>query len=379
MPGVSSNLGSSCTVAAAPGEANGGVRLPRIADARERREPVIITAADGVIRAVNIAAAQMLRCSSTEIVGRHLACFLPAAFVAIPHGTSFFEAVRADGTCVVVDLSVSIAQCGADTAYEITVSDRGTERRRGAACRQNAPAAAPISFAPRAAIVNVADFDRRPRSVLTRIGDIRSRQLEDLEQQARRVAQALHDEVGQVLMSAHLALDRARATLPPAARDQLDDVKRSLDGVEDELRRVAHELRPRILDDIGLVAAIEFLAEGVQKRRRVAVSVDANIQRRLPQIVETSVYRLVQEALNNAGKHARASRIAIGLGVTRRLLRCTIQDDGVGFATSLTPHDDNHGLGLAGMHDRVETLGGSLEIDSTPGGGTRVTIVVPID
>jgi signal transduction histidine kinase len=378
MSGVSSGQSIPCTVTAARAGAS-GVPPSRIVDLSARREPVIAAAPDGAIRAVNIAAARMLRCSSTEIVGRHLACFLPAAFVAMPHGSSCIEAVRADGTYVVVDLSVSIAQCGADTTYEITVTDRGAQRRRRSSSPQDAPTAAPISFAPRAAIANLADFDRRRRSVLTRVGDVRSRQLEDLEQQARRIAQALHDDVGQVLTSAHLALDRARVTLPAAARDQLDDVERNLDNIENELRRVAHELRPRILDDIGLVAAIEFLAEGVEKRRRVAVSVDAKLQRRLPQIVETSVYRLVQEALNNAGKHARASRIAIGLGVTRRLLRCTIHDDGVGFSTSLTPPDDNRGLGLAGMRDRVETLGGSLEIDSTPGGGTRVTIVVPID
>jgi signal transduction histidine kinase len=378
MSGVSSGRAIPCTVTPARAAAS-GAPSPRIVDLSERREPVIATAPDGAIRAVNIAAAQMLRCSSTEIVGRHLACFLPAAFVAMPHGRSYIEAVRADGTYVVVDLSVSIAQCGADTTYEITVTDRGAQRRRRSSSRQDTPTVVPIPFAPRAAIANVADFDRRRPSVLTSVGDIRSRQLEDLEQQTRRIAQALHDDVGQVLTSAHLALDRARATLPAAARDQLDDVERNLDNIENELRRVAHELRPRILDDIGLVAAIEFVAEGVQRRRRVAVSVDAKLQRRLPQIVETSVYRLVQEALNNAGKHARASRIAIGLGVTGRLLRCTIHDDGVGFPTSLTSPEDNRGLGLAGMHDRVETLGGSLEIDSTPGGGTRVTIVVPIE
>jgi signal transduction histidine kinase len=378
MPGVSSSRSIPCTVTVAVA-ASGSPRSSRILDLSQRREPVITTAADGAIRAVNVAAARMLRCSSTEIVGRHLARFLPAAFVAMPHGRSCIEAVRADGTCVVVDLSVSIAQCGADTAYEITVTDLSAQRRRRSSSRRDAPTAPPISFAPRQAIANVAHFDRRRRSVLTCVGDIRSRQLQDLEQQARRIAQALHDDVGQVLTSAHLALDRARAQLPAAALAQLDDVERNLNDIENELRRVAHELRPRILDDIGLVAAIEFIAEGVQRRRGVAVSVDANLQRRLPQIVETSVYRLVQEALNNAGKHARASRIAIGLGVTGRLLRCTIHDDGVGFAASLTSHDDNRGLGLAGMRDRVETLGGSLEIDSTPGGGTRVTIVVPID
>jgi signal transduction histidine kinase len=199
-----------------------------------------------------------------------------------------------------------------------------------------------------------------------------------LEEQARRIAQALHDEVGQLLTAAYISLSNACAEVPPAAQGQLAGVRQHLEAIEEQLRHLAHELRPRILDDIGLVPAIEFLADGVQKRRHVAVTVDATVERRLSALVETTVYRFVQEALNNAGRHAHASRIVIGVGNTRRLLRCTIQDDGVGFDPAMLaqPH---HGLGLTGIRDRIDMLGGTLEIDSTPGHGTRLTIIIPFE
>ena len=200
------------------------------------------------------------------------------------------------------------------------------------------------------------------------------------EQQTRRIAQALHDEAGQLLTSAHIALDELALRLPTDARDQLNVVKQHLDRVEDQLRRLAHELRPRILDDIGLIPALEFLAEGVGKRWRVNVSIDAAVGRRLAATVETAVYRLVQEALNNATKHARPSRIAIALTDTAQALRCTIEDDGVGFDSShVASPFDTQGLGLAGIRDHVEMMGGTLEIESAPRHGTRLTIVIPLE
>ncbi len=110
---------------------------------------------------------------------------------------------------------------------------------------------------------------------------------ENLELQAKWIAQTLHDEAGQLLTSAHIALAEAIRDLPPPARERLQEVKKHLDGIEEQLRRFAHELRPRILDDLGLVPALEFLAAGVEKRQGISIAVEATLKRRLPAAVET--------------------------------------------------------------------------------------------
>jgi signal transduction histidine kinase len=128
---------------------------------------------------------------------------------------------------------------------------------------------------------------------------------ESLEGQARQIAQALHDEAGQFLTSAHIALAEAGRDLPPPARERLQEVRGYLDRIEEQLRHLAHELRPRILDDLGLLPALHFLAEGVEKRHGISITIEATLQGRLPAAIETTVYRLAQEAsLQVAGRRS---------------------------------------------------------------------------
>jgi two-component system NarL family sensor kinase len=152
-----------------------------------------------------------------------------------------------------------------------------------------------------------------------------------LDRQAKRIAHALHDEAGQLLTAAYNSLSEAGRELPPAAAARLGEVRDYLDQLERQLRCLAHELRPRILDDLGLVAALAFLADAVTRRRRLAVSSEGSLHGRLPAVIETTVYRVVHEALNNASRHAQASRIAVVLEHCAGALHCRIDDDGVGL------------------------------------------------
>jgi len=205
------------------------------------------------------------------------------------------------------------------------------------------------------------------------------RRLNDtLERQAKRIAQALHDEAGQLLAAAHMVLAEAAHDLPAPARQRLRAVDSHLDGIEEELRRLAHELRPRILDDLGLAPALEFLADGFGKRRAIRVTVDAAVDR-LPPVIETTIYRVVQEALTNVARHSHAKHVRIGLSRPAGTLLCTINDDGVGFDPSAIAHGlDERGFGLAGALDQITALGGTMQTNSAPGAGTELVISIPV-
>ena len=201
-----------------------------------------------------------------------------------------------------------------------------------------------------------------------------------LEEEARRIAHALHDETGQLLVSVYLALDTALTQLQPDACERLTEIRGLVEQVEAQLRRLAHELRPTILDDLGLKPAIEFLANGISKRTRRSVVVTAAIGKRLPGAVETAMYRIVQEALTNVIKHAQAAQAVVHLVRHRDALVCSIADNGRGFdvkARTTTKH--SQGLGLIGMRERAAGLGGTLSIDSSPGRGTTLKIVGPLN
>ena len=203
---------------------------------------------------------------------------------------------------------------------------------------------------------------------------------EMLEEEAKRIAHALHDEAGQLLASVHLALEEAAHELPPPAAERLQKVRRLLDQIEAQLRRLSHELRPTILDDLGLVPALEFLATGVSARTGVPIAVEGSSEQRLPLVIETTLYRIAQEALTNVAKHAQATLVTIQLKREDRIVRCSIRDNGVGFlpVVALGPRVER-GLGFVGIHERLKTLGGTLRIVSSPGQGTELLITIPLE
>src|SRR5579863_8539628 len=181
---------------------------------------------------------------------------------------------------------------------------------------------------------------------------------ETLEEEIKRIAYAVHDEAGQLLVAVHLALAEVAREVPKAQQDHLGRIEQLLDKVENQLRRYSHELRPTILDDLGWIPAIRFLAEGVTKRTNLPIHIRMMVAGRLQSAVEIALYRVVQESLTNATKHAKASRVSIQARRIGRVLCCSIQDDGAGFDVQAVQSDrGRRGLGLIGMQERLNAIG----------------------
>src|SRR5712664_330177 len=203
---------------------------------------------------------------------------------------------------------------------------------------------------------------------------------ETLEEEIKRIAYAVHDEAGQLLVAVHLALAEVALELPEPQQAQFARIKEMLNQVEKHLRRYSHELRPTILDDLGWIPAIRFLAEGISKRAALPIHIDASVSERLPGAIETTLYRIVQEALTNAVKHAKAGNVWIRAWRENLLLCCSIRDDGGGFdSCQAQARPGRKGLGLVAMQERVTSIGGTLRIESRPGQGTELSIRLPLE
>jgi signal transduction histidine kinase len=201
-----------------------------------------------------------------------------------------------------------------------------------------------------------------------------------VEESTRRLAQALHDDAAQLLAAIAIAVDELEQTLFSDAEKQFRKVKQLLKHAESEFRHLSHELHPTVLDDCGLVPALEFLAEGLSRRGRLEVKVKANYADRLPKPIEVAIYRVVQEALNNVLKHAGARHVVVAVRRNGAWLRCAVRDDGAGFDVAATlASPARRGLGLIGARDRMVSLGGKLAIRSVLGGGTKLLAIVPVE
>lgn len=201
-----------------------------------------------------------------------------------------------------------------------------------------------------------------------------------LEEQARKIAHAIHDEAGQLLIAVHLALTELTGESSSSMRPRLQEVNMLLAQIQQELRDLSHELRPTVLDDLGLQPALEFLAQRMSQRGSLRVTVEFNAGARLPAALELVMYRVAQEALANAVRHSQARSVKIKLEQAPGSLSGAIRDDGVGFdvATVLSP-GGKRGLGLAAMRERIQSVGGTLQIESGPGQGTALLISIPLE
>jgi signal transduction histidine kinase len=203
---------------------------------------------------------------------------------------------------------------------------------------------------------------------------------ETLEREIQRIAHALHDEAGQLLVAAEIALAELAADMSPDVRKRLQGINVLLDQAEQQLRRISHELRPMILDDLGLLPAVQFLSEGISKRSKLSIHVQSNIQERFAPAVETAFYRIIQEGLSNISRHAQANNVCIQFSRVERNLCCLIQDDGRGFdVKEQEGRRGQKGLGLIGMRERLNALGGTLQVRSEPERGTSLLVTIPVE
>jgi signal transduction histidine kinase len=201
---------------------------------------------------------------------------------------------------------------------------------------------------------------------------------EVLEQEAKRIANALHDEAGQLLVAVYIAMQNLCQEVP-AVQPHILKVTQLLDQIEAQLRRLSHELMPALLSDLGLVPALRYLFEGLAQRSQLQISIEAVPEQRLPRRVEATLYHVAKEALHNVVKHARATAVWIRFQRKADSICCCIRDNGTGFdPASIAVRQGEQGFGLIGMRERLSVVGGSMQINSG-GSGTELMISIPVE
>lgn len=197
------------------------------------------------------------------------------------------------------------------------------------------------------------------------------------EEERKRVSRDLHDTVGQTHVALTLALAATAKSITSCdeAAGQLAYAGQLAESMGRELHDVAMRLRPTTLDDLGLAVALAGLVRTWSGQQRTQIDLQADLDGRLPNEVETALYRLVQEALTNVARHAHATTVSVVVTRESGAVTTVVEDDGVGFDPASAGADR---LGLRGMHERVTLIGGELVVESSPGAGTTIIARVPL-
>jgi two-component system sensor histidine kinase UhpB len=199
------------------------------------------------------------------------------------------------------------------------------------------------------------------------------------EEERRRLARDLHDEVNQALTAILLRLEALSQDAPPSLDPELSELKRLVNQAMSELLQLARQLRPTALDDHGLLPAVASHVRRFAAQTGIEADLDADEAEagagKLQPDEEIAVYRIAQEALANVARHAGASRVSVGLRTRGSGVELTVRDDGRGF--SVEGQASSGGLGLGGMAERARLVGGELTIESRPGAGTELCLRVP--
>jgi two-component system, NarL family, sensor histidine kinase UhpB len=212
-----------------------------------------------------------------------------------------------------------------------------------------------------------------------RLRDIAARALNATEDERKRIARELHDGIAQTMAALRVQLRVARSVEDATTRDALlEKIGAGLGDATEEVRRIAQGLRPPALDMLGLAPAIESCARSIEENTGLQFdTVLSPVEGLLAPEAELALYRIVQEALSNVARHAEAGTVRIRLSYSGRFVTATVEDDGSGFAVG-DEMAGGGGLGLYGMQERAAYVGGTVDIDSEPGIGTRVRAIIPV-
>jgi signal transduction histidine kinase len=213
------------------------------------------------------------------------------------------------------------------------------------------------------------------RALQERYRSLSRRLLEQQEHERSALARELHDQLGQSLFAVSLNLQAIKGELSPTSSARVTESMRAIDKTIEQVQTLAFELRPSTLDEFGLVGALRLLVSRHGERARIRASFTApSIDARAPVEIETACFRIVQEALSNVARHARARHVEVTLTTQDVALEVTVRDDGIGFNVERL----RTGLGLVGMDERAELAGGRFEIESAPGAGTTLRARFPL-
>jgi PAS domain S-box-containing protein len=246
---------------------------------------------------------------------------------------------------------------------------------------------APLVLSDVSAVVITQDITERKKAEqqIEHFADLfqaLSRRLLDVQEEERRhLARELHDEIIQTLTAAKLNLKIIAPDVPAAVAGRLEDSTQLLDRLLQQVRELSLDLRPPLLDDLGLVPALRWLADQQAQRAGLRVTFTANVERlEMDPPLRTACFRVAQEAITNAIRHARAATVAVELRAESDRVWLAVHDDGVGFDKGAMQERAAHGasVGLLSMKERASILGGELEVNSTPGRGTKIQAWFPL-
>jgi PAS domain S-box-containing protein len=350
----------------------------RLADSEARLRGILDSAMDAVITVdvdqnivlFNAAAEKMFGCAQDEVIGTPLARLIPQRYreAHARHVADFATTgvssrrmgesrvvmgLRRNGEEFPIDASISQLRDNAPTLYTVILRDV-TER--------------------------VRDHEALARSK-EELRELAAAASSAREQEQSRIARELHDELAQAMSTLKMDVSLIRDTVAggdASLAKRLDRMDTQIDATIAAMRRIASDLRPLTLDDLGLVAAIESLVHEFQRRTGIACELaiaDPDID--VPGPHATAIFRIVQESLTNVGKHARATRVEVTIAHEDDTIGVTVRDDGVGF----DPQDPRkpNSYGLLGVRERAYLLGGRTHIASTPGRGTEIEVRLPLE
>jgi signal transduction histidine kinase len=226
--------------------------------------------------------------------------------------------------------------------------------------------------------VELARVNERLRERERSLAELYGKVVGAQEEERRRLARELHDETSQSLAVLVMGIDSALAAVKNGLTPRLDEVKALAVRTIEEVHRMVLDLRPSVLDDLGLVSAVRWYAERHLQARGIAVRCEFGEVPSLRPEVETALFRICQEAMSNIARHAEADSVLVQVGVEAGALTVEIEDDGRGFDAGRAGASERRPFGLLGIRERVELIGGTVQIDSAPGKGTRVRVRLPL-
>lgn len=226
------------------------------------------------------------------------------------------------------------------------------------------------------------NLERQTARQYQELEQLSGRLLEVQEDERRRIARELHDEIGQTLTALRIEVSHAQGLWKsgaPGVPERLERARSLAEKTLQTVRDISLLLRPPLLDDLGLAEALQWHLEDFTRRTGIICDfADDGLQDSLPDAYKICVYRIVQEALHNCEAHAAASRVRLSVRQLPQQLTVEIQDDGRGFGRTGGVDSRSNGLGIIGMRERAAMLGGTLQVDAAPGGGARVRLSLPV-